>query len=602
MEWNGPTYQDRLHYFVVGALGLAAYLIGWPPGAWLSLGLVAAALLSARLSVGAWIMHVIRPAGVGADAPGRAGYFRLEQAVHVVLLGAGIALLAGGAGLGWLPVLTASGIAILTATTGFSVVLIPYAALRAALRGRRPEAPAAPDLPVCGANRRCLLYQGLDHEPYASCRWCSVSSVRSYCTLQACVVLAMLIAVSFLMVASLGPAVTKAAVGITLVAVVATGLAITHETQDLVRNLERLEDLHRHTEKRCAFLKRQALAESVEEAALAVVGFTSELLGARRVSLMLPEQDMLRIVASIGIAPEIARDVAVPIGERICGRVFASQGAMVLDEADKEVPYGTLGLRGKGCSVSYPVIAAPMTTLTRRVGVLNATDKPGGRFSDQNLADLGFIAEAAAISLAEQLDRSELQKVDFDTIQTLATAVEAKDKYTHGHSERVKDWAVRTGREMGLSESSLQSLSRGAELHDIGKLAIPDELLHAPRRLTEDEWALVRDHPSRGVRLIRHLTFLEPIHPVILYHHEKLDGSGYPTGLTGDRIPIEARIVAVADAFDAMTSERAYRPPRAPEEAMEELVRCSGTHFAPDCVKAFISQLKSHCELVAAGA
>jgi len=153
----------------------------------------------------------------------------------------------------------------------------------------------------------------------------------------------------------------------------------------------------------------------------------------------------------------------------------------------------------------------------------------------------------------------------------------------------VQVWATAVAKELGLSGDRLQALSYAAELHDIGKLAIPDEVLRAPRRLTEAEWAIVQEHPSRGVEMVRHLAFLEPARKAILHHHERLDGRGYPDGLTGDAIPLEARILAVVDAYDAMTSARPYRPPLSHEEASAELRRGSGEQFDPQCVEVFLS-------------
>jgi len=579
----------RLHYFTAGALPVVGYLLGWLTPVWAAMVLSAGALVSERLTVGALAARLFRH-GTDASQTGREPtILKFEEAVRLLLLGSGGGMLVAGMPLGWLPVLSAGIIALLAAPAGFSLLLVPYAALKAGLGiFRRPAGESAAALPEV---RRCLISQGLGPTFLPWCRWCGVSSVRSYCTLQACLALGLLVAVTFLLTSGLDPMAAKAIIAVSLVGVAGIALAISDETQDLVQNLGRLEELQRHTEERCQFVKRLALAKSVEEAADISVGFVQALLGARRVSLMLPEGGKLRIAASRGIAPEVVRQVAVPVGERICGRVFEQGGPLVLEESAGEAPGQVLGLKGRGSSVTYPIMSAPMTTAQRQVGVLNATDKPGGRFSEQDLADLGFIAEASAIGLSNQLDRLELERVDFETIQALATTVEAKDTYVHGHSERVLTWAVATGRGLGLEEERLQTLSRGAELHDIGKLAIPDRILHARRRLTTEEWAIVREHPTRGVSLVRHLGFLRPTHPVILHHHERLDGSGYPEGLRGENIPLESRIIAVVDAYDAMTSERPYRRPLSHEEAVEELVRCSGIQFDPRCVEAFLKYI-----------
>jgi hypothetical protein len=259
------------------------------------------------------------------------------------------------------------------------------------------------------------------------------------------------------------------------------------------------------------------------------------------------------------MTPEAVQSTEVPIGERICGRVFASGKPVIMRNVLSERPHEALGLGGSGAMASYPLMAAQMSAAGRKIGVVNVTDKPGGEFSDADLRELEFVAEAAAIGLASQLTCRDLERANFAVIVTLAMAVEAKDPYTHGHSLRVEQRATAVGREMGLSDQRLQTLSYAAELHDIGKLAVPDSILQANRRLTSDEWAIVRDHPRRGAEMVKHFRFLHAAQPAILYHHERLDGKGYPTGLHGEDIPLEARILGVVDAYDAMTSVRAYR-------------------------------------------
>jgi len=583
---RGSVDAIRLHHFTVGGLGLVAYLLEWMPGVWTAAGLSAVALVWPRLTLGSALAAAFRPAARGnTNAP--AMPVRLQEAVRLALLGAGLGLLATGNPMGWLPVVAASALSAMAAVTGLSIGLIPYAFVRVCLRRLRGEGGESDD----AAGPSCALCAGLGKAPYGWCRWCDVSSVRSYCNLEGFLALGMLVAIAFAMLAPLEAAVARIVVALTVVGLVAIALAIAHEARDLVLHLERLEDRRLHTEQRCRFLKRLAQAKALGEAAEEVVEFVAQQLGARRVSLMLAERGKLRILASRGIPADVAQETAVPIGERICGTVFASGGPVVLDEQGGPAPAPRLGLDGQGSAACYPVMTAPLETAQRQLGVLNVTNKPGGRFSAQDHADLAFISESAAISLASQLDRRELEHIDYGAIQTLARTVEAKDAYTHGHSERVKAWAVATGKAMGFSERQLRELSRGAEVHDIGKVAIPDDILHAPRELTSSEWALIREHPQRGVKMVEHLAFLRPSAPVIMAHHERVDGNGYPLGLAGDDIPLAARIAGVIDAYDAMTSVRPYREPLSHEAAAAELQRCAGSQFDPACVKAFLKEL-----------
>jgi cyclic di-GMP phosphodiesterase len=174
------------------------------------------------------------------------------------------------------------------------------------------------------------------------------------------------------------------------------------------------------------------------------------------------------------------------------------------------------------------------------------------------------------------------------TLSGLAEALEARDIETRGHSNRVVANCMRLGLEMGLSNKDLIGLEQGALLHDIGKIGVPDRILLKPGALTTQEWVLMREHIDHGLRIINGIEFLAGALPVVGQHHEKYDGSGYPGGLIGDEIHINARIFAVADAFDAITSDRPYRLARGYSEARDEIVRHTGTHFDEGVVEAFM--------------
>ncbi len=184
--------------------------------------------------------------------------------------------------------------------------------------------------------------------------------------------------------------------------------------------------------------------------------------------------------------------------------------------------------------------------------------------------------------------RARIQELFLEGAQTLAHALEAKDAYTRGHSQRVREYAVRTAVFLGFTGDFLDNIRLGAELHDIGKIGTREAVLNKPGRLTADEFRHITEHTVLGERILAPLARERPI---VLHiarsHHERLDGDGFPDGLRGDSIPLEARIVAVVDAFDAMTTNRAYRASLQPNEAYEELDRCAGTHFDPQVVEAF---------------
>ena len=173
------------------------------------------------------------------------------------------------------------------------------------------------------------------------------------------------------------------------------------------------------------------------------------------------------------------------------------------------------------------------------------------------------------------------------TLKALTAALETRDLETHGHSERVVNFSLRLGRELGLDREQMRSLEFGSLLHDIGKIGVPDAILRKPARLTEEEWVRMREHPLHGQKILRGIEFLEGAARVVAQHHERWDGSGYPLGLRGEEIDLNARIFAVADAFDAITSDRVYRLGRSYEEALAELDTYVGQQFDPQVVAAF---------------
>jgi cyclic di-GMP phosphodiesterase len=182
----------------------------------------------------------------------------------------------------------------------------------------------------------------------------------------------------------------------------------------------------------------------------------------------------------------------------------------------------------------------------------------------------------------------QLQDTYRSTLEALGSALDTRDIGTEAHSRRVHGYSLATAREYGLPDDQLVDLAHGVLLHDIGKIGIPDAILLKPGPLTPVEWATMRRHPEIGKRLIEAIPFLRGAIPIVYHHHERWDGSGYPTGLRGEAIPVGARIFAVVDAFDAMTYDRPYSRAVAFEAAKAEIRRCSGTHFDPSVVTAFL--------------
>jgi HD-GYP domain-containing protein (c-di-GMP phosphodiesterase class II) len=183
---------------------------------------------------------------------------------------------------------------------------------------------------------------------------------------------------------------------------------------------------------------------------------------------------------------------------------------------------------------------------------------------------------------------SSSEKETLNIIYALAATIEARDPYTYGHSRKVRGFSVALAESLGFPPEKVATISHAALLHDIGKIGILDDILNKPGRLDDNERELIKTHPQLSRTIVGHVSSLTPCLQAILHHHERWDGGGYPSGLKGESIPIEARILSIADSFDAMTSKRPYRNPLSYKEAVEELNRGSGSQFDPRLVEKFL--------------
>jgi diguanylate cyclase (GGDEF)-like protein len=237
------------------------------------------------------------------------------------------------------------------------------------------------------------------------------------------------------------------------------------------------------------------------------------------------------------------------------------------------------------------LVAIPIYIRDRFGGVVVCANRPDGfeELDDEVLLALGDQAGAA---LQNQRLHDELRRSYISTIRMLAEAIQAKDPFLRGHSEEVSDYVAAVAERLGLDGRAREQLIVGSLLHDVGKIGISERILHKPAKLTQEEFAVIQLHPRIGYRLIEQVPALRPIAAAILHHHERYDGGGYPTGLVGEQIPLEARIVCVADAFSAMTADRPYRARMALDDACEELQRHAGTQFDPEIVRIFVEEVQ----------
>lgn len=188
----------------------------------------------------------------------------------------------------------------------------------------------------------------------------------------------------------------------------------------------------------------------------------------------------------------------------------------------------------------------------------------------------------------------QLEKSYMESIEVLRQTVDAKDPYTRGHSDRVSEYSVLIGKYMGLDEESIKTLRVGGLFHDIGKIGVPDHILLKPGKLTDDEYSEIKNHPSIGAHILSTATIFSNLIPIVKHHHERYDGRGYPSRLAGNAIPFLARIAAVADTYDAMTSKRPYRDALPLDVVIEEIRKNSGTQFDPEIAHVFLDLLENH--------
>jgi putative nucleotidyltransferase with HDIG domain len=235
------------------------------------------------------------------------------------------------------------------------------------------------------------------------------------------------------------------------------------------------------------------------------------------------------------------------------------------------------------------ILSIPLFSQGDALGVLNfGGDAHEASFTPHDRDLVVTLGRHVAVALEKARLVEGLKRTVAESIRALAGAIEAKDHYTRGHSDRVTHYSTLTAQALGMGGPDLDVLVRSAILHDVGKIGVPEAVLHKPGRLNDEEFGHIQRHPAVGVEIVREILAMHETLPIIQCHHERYDGRGYPGGVEGDAIPLGARILAVADTFDAMTSDRPYRKGLSAQTAFEEIERCSGAQFDPAVARAFL--------------
>ncbi len=313
---------------------------------------------------------------------------------------------------------------------------------------------------------------------------------------------------------------------------------------------------------------------------------TADLLEDRALILWQPQSERLSrsSTSQIDTSPELSWLVSNPAAmnaihaELLRKQQEAGPDASTRCAGSIDSPTGTIHY------VVNPV--RTRSAVTGHVGVYRLIDSEP--FSTGELRLLECLSEQLSHAATTRRLYGELREMLFNTVRSLVAAIDAKDEYTRGHSERVYRISLLLGGRLDLTPDQMQTLSWTALLHDVGKIAVQREILNKPARLTDEEYRVIQSHPERGCRVLEPIPQLQGILPGVRHHHERYDGRGYPDGLAGEAIPLTARIIAVADTFDAITSTRAYRTARSADYALEQIRAGAGTQFDPRVARVML--------------
>jgi len=339
-----------------------------------------------------------------------------------------------------------------------------------------------------------------------------------------------------------------------------------------------------------------------------IVEHARKLLNAEAVSIFLVDQESGEAVLHLATNISHEKSIRVPAGEGLIGHVIESGETVVISNTDQDHRHYK-GVDYDLGTTTSSLIAAPLhaseiilgsergVAKAKIIGGIEAINKTDGMFNDGDAELLGILANQAATILHIAQIYTNADELFLNTIQALVAAIDLKDPYTEGHSQRVSEFSVAMAEELSLSDEEIRHIRVGALLHDIGKIGIPDRILGKSGPLTDEEFDEIKKHPSFGAKIISEVKSLRAELSALAQHHERLDGQGYPEGLEGDQISLIARVVAVADVFDAITSDRPYRKAMDIDTALNTLRHETDNHLDPIVIESMLraySQGKIH--------
>jgi len=313
-------------------------------------------------------------------------------------------------------------------------------------------------------------------------------------------------------------------------------------------------------------------------------------------SLLLLDEEKkdLFFEVALGEKGEMVKEVRLKVGEGIAGWVAEHSKPLMVADVTKDSRHSikvddTSGYKTKN------IMCVPVMVKEKVIGVLQAVNKLNNEhFSNEDLELFELLANQVAIAIENAILYEKIHTTFLEVSEALAESIEKRDPYTGGHTKRVLAYSMAIAKYMKLNEEEMEKLKIAAILHDIGKIGVEDKILRKKENLTEEEYQEMKKHPMVGVEILGHISQLKDIIPGMRYHHERTDGKGYPNGLKGNNIPLIARIISVADTYDAMTTTRPYHNALSNSKAVAELKRCAGTQFDKSVVYAFIKAFENN--------
>jgi HD-GYP domain-containing protein (c-di-GMP phosphodiesterase class II) len=363
-------------------------------------------------------------------------------------------------------------------------------------------------------------------------------------------------------------------------------------------DLERVKGELKRARERCGKLEILTKLSSLLNSSLdfayvkkKAITAATELLDCEASSLLLKdEKGKLFFEVALGEKGEIVKRFHLKMGQGISGWVAMHGEPLIVLKAQEDPRFFKEVDQATGF-VTHNVICVPLRIKEGIIGVIQGINKRQGAFTKDDLELFSVLADQIAIALDNARLHEELNMMTLKLVEGLSEAIEKRDSYSGGHPQRVLKVCMAMSRYLPLSAEERKQLTLAAILHDIGKVGITDQILSKHGVLTVEEMEVIRGHPTAGAAIVGHIKQLQSIIPAIKYHHEHYDGSGYPEGLRGEEIPLVARIIAVADTYDAIIHERAYRGGMSKSKAVTEIAENAGTQFDPHMVEAFAQAL-----------